>query len=421
MSAKPIKAFKHKHATRAAIPSHEEAGAEAASPKVAQGPANASHPKNPVVHRGQDPELFWLNKYGATETEDILPVDIRSLYRHEHIEPERLVRSLLRVVQTDTAQGDLFGHTAADFFTQTFGTKDELEKASSYYTHRDGWTNRLIQGDSLLVMASLLEREGMAGQVQCIYLDPPYGIKYGSNWQIRLNNRTVTDGQDDSLSGEPEQIKAFRDTWELGIHSYLSYLRDRLLVAKDLLHASGSCFVQISDENVHLVRCLMDEVFGSENFVGQIFFQTTTGRQAAQIDRLGNYVVWYAKEIASVKSRKLFIEKLTEGETLGDLQSQGVRSTGSYPVEFEGRTFRPQPGNHWKVTQPGMKRLISEGRVVAMKTVLRYKRLPEDFPLVPLGDIWTDASGGAGADKIYVVQTGNKVVQRCVLMTTDPG
>ncbi len=228
MSAqKPVKAFKHKHATRAAIPSHEEAGAEVASPKVASGPTVASYPKNPVVHRGQDPELFWLNKYGATDAEDKLPVDIRSLYRHEHIQPEMLLPSLMRVVETDKSQGDLFG--TGDFFTQVFGKGDELTKPGEYYYKHREWTNRLIQGDSLLVMASLLEREGMAGAVQCIYLDPPYGIKYGSNWQIRLNNRTVTDGQDDSLSGEPEQIKAFRDTWELGIHSYLSYLRDRLL------------------------------------------------------------------------------------------------------------------------------------------------------------------------------------------------
>ncbi|MBK9688437.1 MAG: hypothetical protein IPO65_12055 [Saprospiraceae bacterium] len=206
-------------------------------------------PKNPVVHRGQDPELFWLNKYGNDDRDDLLRADIRSLYRHEHIAPETLIKNLYKVTESQAAP-DLFSSV-----NELFGNaleKDEIEKVSQYYHHHDGWTNRLIQGDSHLVMASLLEREGMAGQVQTIYFDPPYGIKYGSNWQIKLNNRDVKDGSDEMLSGEPEQIKAFRDTWELGIHSYLSYLRDRLLIAKELLNESGSCFVQICDENIHL-------------------------------------------------------------------------------------------------------------------------------------------------------------------------
>src|SRR5438552_4342116 len=186
---------------------------------------------------------------------------------------------------------------------------EELDKVSDYYTHSDGWTNRLIQGDSLLAMTSLLEREGMAGQVQCCYFDPPYGIKYGSNWQIRLNSRTVTDGQDDSLSGEPEQIKAFRDTWELGIHSYLSYLRDRLLIARELLHDSGSCFVQISDENVHLVRCLMDEVFGSANFRSLITFKKTAGLGTQGISSVADYLLWYARDKEKLKERTLYTEQ----------------------------------------------------------------------------------------------------------------
>ena len=252
---KPVKSITHKADKRAHIPSGEEAGYEAGSARVQETPTPRTFPKNPVVHRGQDPELFWLHKYGADAAGAPLRVDLRSLYRHEHIAPEALIRGLYRVTaEKSGTQDELFS------VNELFGnalTREELDKVSDYYTHSDGWTNRLIQGDSLLAMTSLLEREGMAGQVQCCYFDPPYGIKYGSNWQIRLNNRTVTDGQDDSLSGEPEQIKAFRDTWELGIHSYLSYLRDRLLVARELLHDSGSCFVQISDENGHLVRCLM--------------------------------------------------------------------------------------------------------------------------------------------------------------------
>ena len=277
---KPIKAFKHKDAKRAHIPSAEEAGYEGGNPKVRSEQTPRDFPLNPVVHRGQDPELFWLGKYREDASgpstinsqPSTLSVDIRSLYRHEHIAPETIIKGLYKMVATEDAQRpDLTGFAIPELFGNAIG-HEELDKVSDYYTHSDGWTNRLIQGDSLLVLTSLLEREGMAGQVQCLYFDPPYGIKYGSNWQIRLGNRTVTDGQDDSLSGEPEQIKAFRDTWELGIHSYLSYLRDRLLVARELLHDSGSCFVQISDENVHLVRCLMDEVFGSANFMSLIVF-----------------------------------------------------------------------------------------------------------------------------------------------------
>jgi adenine-specific DNA-methyltransferase len=263
--AKKITSIKHGEEKRAHIPSQEEAGYEAASAKVKAGKKKLELPKNPVVHRGQDPELFWMNKYGDDDRQDLLNVDIRSLYRHEHIAPEKLITGLHRIVEEkqDAEQLDMF--SANELFGNAL-EKDELEKVSDYYHHHDGWTNRLIQGDSLLVMTSLLEREGMAGQVQCFYFDPPYGIKYNSNWQMKLNDRNVKDGKDEHVSGEPEMIKAFRDTWELGIHSYLSYLRDRLLVARELLADSGSCFVQISDENVHLVRCLMDEVFGSENF-----------------------------------------------------------------------------------------------------------------------------------------------------------
>ncbi|MDP2138957.1 MAG: site-specific DNA-methyltransferase, partial [Candidatus Didemnitutus sp.] len=457
MSAqKPIKAFKHKHATRAAIPSHEEAGAEAASPKVASGPTTASYPKNPVVHRGQDPELFWLNKYGADDLADKLPVDIRSLYRHEHIQPEMLLPSLMRVVQTDADQADLFG--SGDFFTQVFGKGDELTKPGEYYYKHREWTNRLIQGDSLLVMASLLEREGMAGAVQCIYLDPPYGIKYGSNWQIRLNNRTVTDGQDDSLSGEPEQIKAFRDTWELGIHSYLSYLRDRLLVAKDLLHASGSCFIQISDENVHLVRCLMDEVFGSENFVGLIFVKKTGGLGASGLKSVADYIVWYARDAGQKKFHPLYQPKeLGKGETTGErydqlespdgtqqrpmtkeerdnpnlvpkgwrayqldnLTSGAFRKNTTVDYKFEGDTFHPGSQACWKTTVAGLDRLAKTKRIQKAGGTLRYKRYLEDFPAVEITNLWDDVAGAT--DKAYVVQTSTAVISRCILMCTDPG
>jgi adenine-specific DNA-methyltransferase len=450
-SAKPVKSIRHKADKRAHIPSAEEAGYESGSARVQEQPPRREIPKNPVVHRGKDPELFWMNKYGADDAGAPLSVDLRSLYRHEHIAPETLIKGLYRIVAEESAEGpelfsvnELFGNAIAH---------EELDKVSDYYTHSDGWTNRLIQGDSLLCMTSLLEREGMAGQVQCCYFDPPYGIKYGSNWQIRLNSRTVTDGQDDSLSGEPEQIKAFRDTWELGIHSYLSYLRDRLLVARELLHDSGSCFVQISDENVHLVRCLMDEVFGSGNFVSLISFQKTGGASSTLLPSTVDYLVWYAKDQERVKFRSLYqartvgdtsldrydqilfedgtARRLSRDETQGKVEppagkrfqltsllSDGETST---PQEFEfaGKIYRPRAGTHWKTTVAGLKQLAELGRIEVMGSVIRYRRFLDDFPVIPITDRWESTQLGVGL--VYVVQTASQVIQRCILMTTDPG
>lgn len=448
--AKKIESIKHNKDKRAHIPSKEEAGYEEANPKVQQGNKTLELPKNPVVHRGQDPELFWLNKYGNDDREDLLRVDIRSLYRHEHIAPETLIRNLYKVTETQSPQMDLFS------VNELFGNaleKDELQKVSEYYHHQDGWTNRLIQGDSLLVMASLLEREGMAGQVQMIYIDPPYGIKYGSNWQVKLNNRDVKDGQDESLAGEPEVIKAFRDTWELGIHSYLSYLRDRLLIAKELLTESGSCFVQISDENVHLVRCLMDEVFGSENFVSMISYVSTSGFTTSTLSRMGDRILWFAKDKTLVKYRQLYLEKdppinddnykyleLSKSEyrllnddekvnpklydinklfRIGDLTSQGGASKEELFL-FENETFSPPKNRHWTPGVEKMQNLAKHNRIVKTGKSIAYKRFYMDFPVNQLTDIWTD-TGTGGDYKLYVVQTSQKIIQRCLLMTTDPG
>jgi adenine-specific DNA-methyltransferase len=251
---KPVKSITHKTAKRAHIPSAEEAGYEAASARVQETPTPRTFPKNPIVHRGQDPELFWMHKYGADDAGAPLSVDLRSLYRHEHIAPEQIIRGLYRVVANESKEQPDLGFSLPELFGNAT-SHDELDKVSDYYKWSDGWMNRLMQGDSLLGMTSLLEREGMAGQVQCFYFDPPYGIKYGSNWQIKIDDTVMKQSDpDEALTGQPEQIKAFRDTWELGIHSYLSYLRDRLIIARDLLHDTGSIFVQISDENVHLVR-----------------------------------------------------------------------------------------------------------------------------------------------------------------------
>lgn len=445
-----IDSIKHKEAKRAHIPSREEAGFEDASPTV-QGKKATAYPLNPVVHRGQDPELFWLNKYGNDDREELLKVDIRSLYRHEHISPEMLINRLYTAKESEAAQRSLFDTN------ELFGNAldvEELDKPATYYNHHDGWSNRVIQGDSLLVMASLLEREGMAGKVQCIYFDPPYGIKYGGNWQMKLNNRDMKDGNDEHLSGEPEQIKAFRDTWEFGIHSYLSYLRDRLLVAKELLTESGSCFIQIGDVNVHLVRNLMDEMFGSENYVGLITVKKTAAQTDKYISSSCDYVLWYGKDFNKVKYHQLYLDKeegsqqasqyrwaeLTDGtrKRLTQLTqqelNQGYRlfrpdnitssheySEGKAAIEFEGRTYLPG-SRYWSTSPLGFERLKKLRRIIAVGNTLSYVRFLDDFPCSPILNVWTDTgTGGYGDDRYYVVQTTTKIIQRCILMTTDPG
>lgn len=451
--AKNIDSIKHSNETRVHIPSKEEAGYEEANPKVQSGKKIMEIPKNPVVHRGQDPELFWLNKYGNDDRDDLLRVDIRSLYRHEHIAPETLIKNLYKITETQNPQLDLFS------INELFGNaleKDELEKVGEYYHHQDGWTNRMIQGDSQLVMASLLEREGMAGQIQTIYFDPPYGIKYGGNWQIKLNNRDVKDGNDEALTGEPEQIKAFRDTWELGIHSYLSYLRDRLLIAKELLTESGSCFMQISDENVHLVRSVMDEVFGSENFVSLITTKKTGGMSASLIDNISDYILWYSKNREYAKFRNLFQDKdlasgsgsrynqveledgtvrpITIEEKMkpfllppkarvflgGPLLSEGD-SNSPQEFRFKEKSYFPKKGTHWKTNLDGLQKLVNKDRIFATKSFVNYKLYFDDFPCLPINNLWDDTMGTAEQEKRYVVQTSQKVIHRCILMTTDPG
>ena len=380
-------------------------------------------------------------------------MDIRSLYRHEHISPELLMKRLFHLKETESAQTSLFS------INEMFGNaleRDELEKVPSFYKQPDGWSNRLVQGDSLMVMTSLLEREGMAGKIQMIYIDPPYGIKYGGNWQIKLNNRDVKDGKDEHLSGEPEQIKAYRDTWELGIHSYLSYMRDRLLVAKELLTESGSCFVQISDENVHLVRCLMDEVFGSGNFVSVISYVTTSGFDTSTLARTGDYILWYSKNKKEIKYRQLFEEKDTSveggkyrwlmfpdgsyrGVTAREIRKEeslpeGVRlyqptsliSQGStkslQDFEYKGKIYNSGNGNHWKTSIEGLNRLGEKNRIHVAKNSIRFVRYADDFPVKPINNLWTDTATGNFTDnKVFVVQTASKVIQRCLLMCTDPG
>jgi adenine-specific DNA-methyltransferase len=446
--AKKVESIKHKTDTRAHIPSKEEAGYEDANARVQDGKKVLELSKNPVVHRGQDPELFWLNKYGNDDRDDLLRVDIRSLYRHEHIAPETLIKNLYNVTETKSDQMDLFS------VNELFGNaldKDEIEKVSEYYHHQDGWTNRLIQGDSHLVMASLLEREGMAGQVQTIFFDPPYGIKYGSNWQVRLNNRDVKDS-DENLTGEPEMIKAFRDTWEVGVHSYLGYLRDRLLVAKELLTESGSCFVQISDENIHLVRNIMDEVFGSENFFSIITFKKTLPLGSSGLAGISDYIIWYAKDKEKIKYRQLYVDKpigqgtgytwvelndgsrrkmtseeknnpslLPKGSRVfftSSLSSSGYTPTCTFDFEFEGTVYKAGKKS-WRTNEKGIAELIKQKRIIAPGNLPCYILYHDDFPIQEIHNLWDDTHGAS--DIRYVVQTSNKVIQRCLLMTTDPG
>ncbi|MCQ2255466.1 MAG: site-specific DNA-methyltransferase [Bacteroidaceae bacterium] len=449
---KPVDAIKHPKDTRLDIPTTEHAGEEAFN--VADDSRTATYKTfRHEFTRGRDPELYWLGKYDNDDEDTQSPdmkVDIRSLYVHEDVQPEMLINNLYDLVEQKSEvaqlQGDLFSYTE---FSNPI--QDELEKVAEYYKHSSEWKNRLIQGDSLLVMNSLLKREGMAGKVQCIYIDPPYGIKYGSNWQMKLNSRDVKDN-DQSLSGEPEMIKAFRDTWELGIHSYLSYLRDRLVVARELLTQSGSVFVQISDENVHLVRNLMDEVFGSENFCSLITFKKTSPLGSTGLAGISDYLIWYAKDIENVKYRQLFENKaigagsmykyveLPDGSTrtmtpqeqiapsllpkgakifrLDKLTSSGYTPSCFYDFIFNGKIIHAKKKS-WATNKLGMENLIKKNRVICPSDTPSFIRYHEDFPMQELNNLWNDTAGAKDIE--YVVQTSTKVIQRCLLMTTDPG
>lgn len=455
---KPVDAIQHPDETRKVIPTSECQGEEAMN--IAGAPTESIYSVlNEGFDRSRDPELYWLGKYKDQADADSaeMRVDIRSLYVHEDIAPEMLIKRLYQVRQEQKNDDQLMLFSPEDMRTEV---EDQLERVADYYTHSMGWKNRLIQGDSLLVMNSLLNREGMAGKVQTIYIDPPYGIKFGSNWQMKLNSRDVKDN-DENVSGEPEMIKAFRDTWELGIHSYLTYLRDRLVLAKELLTQSGSVFVQISDDNVHIVRNLLDEIFGSENFVSQIIYTKTSGATSKTISSVADYILWYCKDINSVKLRKLFIERdfdtnssdysrieLVDGRRLtikdwekenqtkfsfrnrpkgskvfglGDLTSQTGSESIRFPIEFEGITYTISGGRGWRTNEAGIKRLISLNRIGTKASSIRYVNYWDDFPYTELNNLWQDTGTNQMEQKLYVVQSGIKAIQRCILMTTDPG
>jgi adenine-specific DNA-methyltransferase len=340
-----------------------------------------------------DPQLQWAGKAEHTSFE----APTVSLHVHERIDP----RTIIEAVRKRNGNGG--ARQMSLFETER---REPLREAIEFYQHAHGWSNRLIAGDSLLVMNSLLEKEGMAGKVQMIYIDPPYGIRYGSNFQPFVNKRDVKDGKDEDLTSEPEQIRAFRDTWELGIHSYLTYLRDRLLLARELLTESGSIFVQISDENVHHVRELMDEVFGAGNFVATIVFQTAANQNTKGIQRLFDYLIWYAKEKTQTKFRKLFRER--HAQEVEKLFNQSRNDGSKY-----------RAGDISDLANDEKRILEIACRVENSNGVL----LESDFPLTLIHSVWLDTVFGHAKrlEKVYVVQTNRKVIERCLLMTTDPG
>jgi adenine-specific DNA-methyltransferase len=440
----PVEAFKHDD-KRVNNPTADSG--ELMSPDVAQ-PKQLRYPRNPDL----DPQLVWAGK-DEQDGEDLV-VDAPPIYIQEKIAPQVIIENLRKVVEKPEL-------TLFDDF-------DGLEgyEAVEYYKHEANWSNRMILGDSLQVMASLAEKENLRGKVQMVYLDPPYGIKFNSNWQTRTDKREVTDGRAEDITREVEQIKAFRDTWEHGISSYLAYLRDRLVVARDLLSESGSVFIQIGDENVHLIRSLLDEVFGAENFVSIITTQKTSSSTGNFIGGVTDYVVWYGKNIDELKFRKLYQIKTYGGigasnytrvrlsggtsrplskeeqrspETLpsgaqvyapDNLTSQSMgRAKGEgaaswFKIELPGHAnhFDPGPRARWKTNAQGMERLILADRVEPTSGGrLAYVRYFDDFPAFPLSNIWTDTVSSFMSDKIFIVQTNTKIIERCMVMATDPG
>ena len=421
---KKVESIRHKD-KRANIPT-EELRDFVADEELA--PRTMLYPRDPSL----DPQLVWKGK-DEQDRED-LAVPVVPVYIQEKIHPQAIIDALPRTERTGDAQTNLF----ADFN----GIEDDFEKKIDFYSQKDDrqkpWSNRLILGDSLLVMTSLAEKEGLKGKVQTIYVDPPYGIKFGSNWQVSTRRRDVKDGKAEDATRQPEQVRAFRDTWKLGIHSYLAYLRDRLVVARDLLTETGSVFVQIGDENVHLVRNVLDEVFGSENFVSLITVRKTTSEGSSLIGSTSDFLIWYGKDRGRTKFRPIYQVRSDNAESRYDQSTPEGRSyrldniTSSRPAgagdvtafTWKGKTYDPGNGT-FKTTEEGLRRLALADRLQASSAgKLNYRRFQDDFGYAPVANLWTDISGAVQSrsdPKVYVVQTSTPVVERCVMMTTDPG
>ena len=446
---KKVEMLKHDDATRKNIPTAEY---QSVLEKDQQHPKKVHYPRNTDL----DPQLVWRGK-DEQDWSDLI-VQAPPLYIQEKVHPKALIDELLRTSK-ERAHDD--GEITPDLFSDCNGIPKGADK-TEFYQHDQNWSNRMILGDSLQVMASLAEREGLRGKVQCIYFDPPYGIKFNSNFQWSTTSRDVKDGNAGHITREPEQVKAFRDTWRDGIHSYLTYLRDRLTVARDLLTDSGSIFVQIGDENVHRVRAVMDEVLGDANFVCEIVLKTTSGAGSptggtVTLAGVHDYVLWFAKHKEAVKYRQLYFEKsdmqtadlyrrvimlsgenrnatieeltgvsaLDDGASLfrpDNLTSQSSPESATFEVQFRGLEIAPGKGG-WKTNPIGMRRVKAAGRLYLTRNEsLQYLRKWADFNAAPINDVWTDVGTGSfTTEKIYVVQTNAKIVARCILMSTDPG
>ncbi len=451
-ATKQIDAIKHKEAKRKNIPTAELQSAAQRAEEI--------NPVQPVVYKRKsslakgetrqrdtdlDPQMVWkgarirldqdqiaeIAKSGFIDIDEAqivwrgkdqqdwsdLVVHAPPLYIQEKIHPKAIIDDLARQTEARKEQGaDTF-----DLFHDFNGIDPEAK--TEFYEHDQNWSNRMILGDSLQIMASLAEREGLRGQVQCIYFDPPYGIKFNSNWQVSTRSRDVKDGKMEEITREPEQVKAFRDTWKDGIHSYMTYLRDRLTAMRDLLTESGSIFVQIGDENVHRVRTLMDEVFGEENAVALIPFIKTSGKGGANLDTVNDYIIWYARSIGKLKYRQLYNDRsqksldqgytwlealngerarLNSAQIKGDeviedgrrfitapLNSQSGGETTRFPVFLEGQTYTPRVG-FWKTNSSGMENLKKANRLIGVSNTLSYVRYADDFPVVRLNNFWSD-------------------------------
>lgn len=455
-SKKQVDSIKHKD-KRANIPTEELRDFVAEDESA---PKTMLYPRDPSL----DPQLVWKGKDEQDASD--LAVPVVPIYIQEKIHPQVLIEDL-RAHSTQPGEGVAEKWTAyqASLFADFNGIDEDFEKKVDFYSHESDsqphWSNRMILGDSLMVMTSLAEKEGLKGKVQMIYVDPPYGIKFGSNWQVSTRKRDVKDGKAEDATRQPEQIRAFRDTWKLGIHSYLAYLRDRFTAARELLTETGSIFVQIGDENVHLVRCALDEVFGSENYVAIINYEKTSSQTAKYLSVVTDYILCYAKSLDSLKYRPLYGQKSLGGEAagmyqfvelpdgtrrrlaekevfdagaleaesrpfrLGDVTSQrqgrpsGPGSAMFFPVAVDGREFYPPGSRGWTTTSTGMERLKLSGRLIPQGGRLSYLRYLDDFLAFELGNNWRDSAGAS--DRVYVVQTNVEIVKRCILMTTDPG
>ena len=393
-----------------------------------------------------DPQLVWRGKDAQDQGD--LYVQTPPLFIQEKVHPKALIDELLRETRERQHEAGLI---SADLFSDFDGIPKGADK-TEFYAHDQNWSNRMILGDSLQVMASLAEREGLRGKVQCIYLDPPYGIKFNSNFQWSTTSRDVKDGKADHITREPEQVKAFRDTWRDGIHSYLTYLRDRLTVARDLLTDSGSIFVQIGDENVHRVRAVMDEVFGDDNFVSQINFKSMGALGQGDIPNTYDYILWYARQKTALKFRPVYriqefdndpeyryvgdasyplgyfsvtqdeLQTLSNTDTLfrrSVLVSSGFTPSCTFDYCYQGQIFKPFGRKSWRTNTTGMDRLAKSFRLLNLSDNLYFRRHAKDSQTILFDNSWTVAP--AASERIYVVQTAPKFIQRCMMMVTDPG